>query len=236
MSDEPVRPSPPRAVRERAAAWLAWFGLGRLVTAALSVIVVAAGAWWLLRTPVPSTEASLPLASTTTTSVAASVAGAVVTTGASRPDAAAASVPTVLHVHVAGAVADPGVHELAPGSRVVDAVASAGGPTADADVDALNLAAPLADGERIRVPRTGETVVTDPPPAPSTAGPPPGPVDLNVATVAQLDTLPGIGPTTAAAIVSHRDEHGPFVTVDDLLDVRGIGPAKLDLIRGLVTT
>ena len=139
-------------------------------------------------------------------------------------------------VHVAGAVAEPGVYELPSGSRVLVAIDAAGGPLPKAEPSALNLAAPLVDGERIYVPRVGEIVpvaVDDPS---SGAGvQPSGPVDVNHATVDQLDELPGIGPATAAAIVDHREQNGPFATVDDLEAVRGIGPAKLEAIRDLVS-
>jgi competence protein ComEA len=156
-------------------------------------------------------------------------------------------------VHVAGAVAMPGVHRLAAGSRVADAVAAAGGSAADADTDRLNLAAPLGDGSRVYVPRRGEagappTVVPDDAATPGTtsgatttggtgSGPAPsaaGPINVNTAGPDELDRLPGIGPATAAAIIDHRTRHGPFGTVDDLAKVRGIGPAKLAQLRGLV--
>jgi competence protein ComEA len=159
----------------------------------------------------------------------------------------ALSVPADIVVHVAGAVVQPGVVHLPAGSRAEDALAAAGGVAADADTDALNLAAPLRDGDRLYVPHLGQPVPTVVVPsggaaagggasgggAAATAAAA-GPVDLNRATVDQLDSLPGVGPATAAAIVAYRDEHGPFATVDDLLGVRGIGPAKLDAIRALV--
>jgi competence protein ComEA len=227
-SDDPPRPLPPRALVERVRSWLAWFGLARLVTGAAAVLVVVLGSIWLLRAPPPATEAALPMVSTTATSVA----------GPSVPAATAAPgpAPSAVHVHVAGAVVRPGVHELAAGARVVDAVAAAGGSVAGADLDALNLAAVLADGQRVYVPVEGEVVELVDPGAGATETVATGPIDLNVASAGDLDALPGIGPTTAAAIVRHRDEHGPFMTVDGLLDVRGIGPAKLDAIRALVTT
>ena len=105
-----------------------------------------------------------------------------------------------------------------------------------ADADAINLAALLSDGQRIYVPRVGE----EPPPELSSGGPqdtsvPAGPIDVNTATAAQLETLPGIGPSTAAAIIAYRDLHGPFASVDDLAEVSGIGDSKLAAIRGLVT-
>jgi competence protein ComEA len=128
------------------------------------------------------------------------------------------------------------VHELASGARVVDVIAAAGGALADADPDALNLAAVVTDAARVYVPRVGEVVpATAPPALPSGTSAPAAPVDLNSAGVAELDDLPGVGPATAAAIVAHRDRTGPFASVDDLLDVRGIGPAKLEAIRALVT-
>ncbi len=103
---------------------------------------------------------------------------------------------------------------------------------ADATSDGVNLAAPVRDGSRVYVPAQGESppVVADAAPQSTT----PEPVDVNTATADQLDGLPGIGPATAAAIVAYRDAHGSFSTVDDLGEVRGIGPAKLDALRGLV--
>ena len=144
-------------------------------------------------------------------------------------------------MHVAGAVHAPGIHRLAAGARVADAVAAAGGPTADAHTDAINLAASMRDGDRVHVPRTSEGL-TVPAGVTSGTGPSPGPgmesgvpVSINAATADQLDTLPGIGPATAAAIVAHRDTNGPFGSIDALADVRGIGPAKLEDLRPYVT-
>jgi competence protein ComEA len=147
--------------------------------------------------------------------------------------------PTELVVHAAGAVASPGVYRLSPSARVADLVAAAGGLAPDADGDRVNLASPLADGVRLYVPRVGETA---PPPVDggiddvgsSGDGTDGGLVDINRASAKELEELPGIGPATSAAIVSHRDEHGPFRAVDDLIDVRGIGPAKLEQLRDLV--
>jgi competence protein ComEA len=141
-------------------------------------------------------------------------------------------------VHVAGAVVAPGVYRLSAGARVVDAIATAGGLRADAATDAVNQAALVRDGERVYVPAVGEAVPPGAMGSGSTGGTsssvPTGPLDLNVATAEQLDTLPGVGPATAAAIVAYRDDHGPFATVDDLGEVRGIGPAKLEALRDLV--
>jgi competence protein ComEA len=145
-------------------------------------------------------------------------------------------------VQAAGAVAVPGVYHVASGARVVDVVAAAGGPSADADLQAVALAAKVTDGARVYVPRVGEVVPPVSGPASTTSdgggGPDPpspsAPLDLNQATSAQLDALPGVGPATATAILDYRTEHGLFVAVDDLLEVRGIGPAKLDAFRDLV--
>jgi competence protein ComEA len=147
-------------------------------------------------------------------------------------------VTTELVVHAAGAVVVPGVHRLPGGSRVQDVLAAAGGPTPDADLDRVNLAAPVVDGERVWIPRMGEEAPPLAPggsPAPAAGAPTAGPVDLNTATAEQLDTLPGIGPATAAAIIEHRERNGPFRSVDELLDVPGIGDAKLAQLRDLVS-
>jgi competence protein ComEA len=152
-------------------------------------------------------------------------------------EAAAAEEPA-MRVHVAGAVASPGVYELAPGARVCDAVEAAGGFSADADPDALNLAAELADGVQVRVPVLGEEVQeasayaaqgsTD------AASSSTGLVNVNTATVAELESLSGVGPVTAQAIVDEREANGPFASVDDLTRVRGIGDKKLATLAGQV--
>jgi len=157
-----------------------------------------------------------------------------------RADAApAGSTPTTtgeLLVDVAGAVLRPGVVRLAGPGRVIDAIAAAGGAAADADLNQVNLAAKVGDADRIYVPRRGES----PPPAPSSPGAggtttaQAGPVDLNSATPEQLDALPGVGPATADAIVQYRTRHGQFRSIDDLLSVPGIGPAKLATLKPLV--
>ena len=207
-------------MREQVQGWLAWVGYGRVVGGAVVVLAVLAGGYWLVRPPAATTEASLPYAAphTTTTLAAASV---------TEPGANSSGAQVV--VHVAGAVASPGVYSVADGARVIDAVTAAGGFAIDANPDAINLAAKVSDGQRIYVPRVGESVVAADGAVES------GPINLNQATAEQLDTLPGVGPATAAAIISYREQHGPFASVDDLADVRGIGPAKLDALRGLVT-
>jgi competence protein ComEA len=134
-------------------------------------------------------------------------------------------------VDVVGAVRRPGLFRLAQGSRIADAVARAGGATTKADLTQVNLAAPLADGEQVVVPRRG---------APGTAaggaasGTPAGPVQLSTATAEQLDTLPGVGPATAQKILDYREKHGAFSSVDELDAVPGIGPKRLEQLRDLV--
>jgi competence protein ComEA len=146
-------------------------------------------------------------------------------------------VPAEVVVHAAGAVGRPGLYRLPPAARVADVLAAAGGATTDADLDRINLAATVEDGQQVYVPRVGEPM---PPAAPGGgSGPAPdeaaGPVNLNTADAIELETLPGVGPATAEAIIAHRDEHGPFESADELLDVPGIGQAKLDRLRDLVT-
>jgi competence protein ComEA len=149
-------------------------------------------------------------------------------------------------VYVVGQVRRPGVVTLAMGARVEDAVEAVGGATAKADLAVMNLARKVVDGERIVVPRPGEKVATsDPvadagsagaaPAAGGTGAAGPGtPVDLNTATVAQLDALPGVGPVIAGRIIAWRQENGRFVHVDDLAEVQGIGDAILARLRPLV--
>ena len=123
----------------------------------------------------------------------------------------------------------PGLHRLAPGTRIADAVAAAGGATAKADLTLVNLAAPLADGEQVVVPLRGAAVASA-----GSAASPVGPVQLSTATVDQLDALPGIGPAMAQRIVDYRTAHEAFHSVDELDAVPGIGPARLDELRKLV--
>jgi competence protein ComEA len=139
---------------------------------------------------------------------------------------------TAVIVHVAGRVASPGVYELPVGSRVADAIEAAGGPLRDAAVDALNLAEVLVDGARIEVPGRGASPV-DAVPAPASSGAPV--VGLNAADQAQLESIPGIGPVTASAILAHRAEIGGFTSLEQLLEVSGIGPATFESIRPYVT-
>ena len=199
------------------------FGFSRLVGTAIGVAVTAVGVWWVVRVPPPPVESVIPMATT----VAVTADSVAVGTATSE-----------IVVHVAGEVVAPGVYELAPGSRMVDALEAAGGPTRHADVDAVNLAAPVNDAEQVFVPRKGAA------PRRTTGGVTGGAngngkpvaaadglVNLNAASVAELDELPGIGPQTAQAIVEHRTRNGPFLSVEELLDVRGIGPSKLAALR-----
>ena len=137
------------------------------------------------------------------------------------------STPLPLRIHVAGAVAHPGVVELASGARVAQAIEAAGGTLEGANTDGVNLAAALQDGDQVRVPwlapAVGEAAADATPGTPQTPG---APVNLNTATLADLDRLPGIGPSLAREILAYREAHGAFASVDDLLLVPGIGPAK----------
>jgi competence protein ComEA len=138
--------------------------------------------------------------------------------------------PMPLRVHVAGAVLRPGLVVLDPGAIVADAVDAAGGALPAADLDSLNLAAPVEDGQRILVPLPGTSVPTGENPGPTSAGA----LDLNQASVAELEALPGIGPSLASAIVQYREQNGPFQSVEELLSVPGIGATRLAQLRGLV--
>ncbi len=137
--------------------------------------------------------------------------------------------PAELFVHISGAVTAPGLYVLRDGARVVDGVAAAGGFAEGADEGAVNLARPLSDGEQLVVPVVGAS-----PAAESGAITADGRIDLNSATVAELDTLPRVGPAMAERIIGWRDENGRFTSVDDLLAVPGIGDKMLEALRDLV--
>jgi competence protein ComEA len=148
--------------------------------------------------------------------------------------ATASAAPTELYVHVSGAVREPGLYVLPDGSRLVDAVAAAGGFAKKAARDGVNLARALADGEQIVVPRKGEkTADAAISAAPGTSAD--GKVNLNTADQTALEALPGIGPALSQRILQWRDDNGRFTSVDDLLAVSGIGEKMLATLRDLVT-
>ncbi len=197
-----------------------------VVIGAIGIVAAFVGGWWAMRTPAaPAPELILPHVNTVST---------LVPPPTTPP-------PAKVVVHVAGAVKEPGLHELAAGSRVADAIAAAGGITADADADRLNLAAPISDGSRLWVLAVGEEVepsVSDAVLAnsgTSGSGNITELVNINTADARELESLPGIGPSLAAAILEHRQRIGEFASVDSLLDVSGIGPAKLAQILPLAT-
>ncbi|HSJ36385.1 MAG TPA: helix-hairpin-helix domain-containing protein [Acidimicrobiia bacterium] len=142
-----------------------------------------------------------------------------------------ASPPERLVVHVTGWVVHPGVVEVTAGSRLGDALAAAGGVRAGASLDSVNLAETLVDGQQVVVPGPGPGPGPD---ANAGAGAAGGLIRLNSATAQDLEALPGVGPVLAERIVAHREERGPFETVEDLLEVPGIGESKLASIRELV--
>jgi competence protein ComEA len=143
----------------------------------------------------------------------------------------------IVAVHVAGAVRKPGLYELRHGERVADAIAAAGGPTRSADLNALNLAEPLADGVQVYIARRGEQAAAAPTGTPAPAASPgaPAAIDINSADAIALEQIPGIGPVRAQAIIEYRSEIGSFDSVDQLLEVTGIGPATLESMRPYVT-
>ena len=220
--------------------WMAFVGVRRLVVGITTGLVLSFSAWLLVRPSAPLVESVVPIASGVGTQV-------------SSP-----SVPTPLtvKVHVAGAVARPGVYELSSSARVVDAVKAAGGASARADLERINLAQTLVDTEQVFIPvriSSAPRVTTSPRLKPTRTTTPASPgaaitapnasmpteatsnrVNINSATSDQLDALPGVGPATAKAIISYRTRKGPFAKVEDLLNVPGIGPAKVAALREFV--
>lgn len=189
----------------------------QLAVGALMSAVVVVAFWYLARPSAPPVEDGLPMASTQPSTV-------VTTTSA-----------TQVVVHAAGAVEMPGVYHLPVGSRVADLLDAAGGGLPDADLDRLNLAQAIVDGSQVYVPRVGEEMPPAPEPASAEEGEPSSLVAVNTASVEELESLPGVGPSTAGAIVEYREAHGRFQSIDELLEVSGIGEAKLAQIRDLVT-
>ena len=140
----------------------------------------------------------------------------------------------VVVVHVDGAVGAPGVYALGGEPRVNDAIVAAGGLAEGADTSGINLAARLSDGEKVHVPLVGEASQAGAEPASDAPGGSDGPVNLNTATVEELDELPGVGEATALAIVEDRERNGPFSSPEDLMRVSGIGEKKFEKLEGLV--
>jgi competence protein ComEA len=163
----------------------------------------------------------------------------VTTTAATAPSTTTAIEPETLVVAVAGKVRRPGLVRVASGSRVADVLEAAGGPLPDTDLSEVNLARKVSDGEQVAI---GVPPAPDAGPAPATGGSssvsgtagPTGPLDLNAATIEQLDALPGVGPVTAQHIVEWRTRNGRFATVDQLREVEGIGERRLGQLRELV--
>ena len=202
------------SIRERLAA----LSRGELVglVALLAVTLGGAGLWYVRSLPRPVEVVAAPSGGT-----------------ASAPASASPSPEVVVLVDVAGWVRRPGVYEFTEGARVIDAIDAAGGARSGAVLEALNLAAPLTDGTQILVPREGQEGVA---PTPVTGGAVAGGlVNVNSAIATELEELPGIGEVIAQRIIDYRTENGPFATVDELLDVSGIGDATLESIRELVT-
>ena len=224
-------------------------GLGLALRAVLTVPDGASGAASPTATGLPAAAVD-PVATGPPGSAAAPGPADPAATGPPDPADPAGAPAGRIVVHVVGAVVSPGVVVLADGARVADAIAAAGGAASDADTEQLNLARVLGDGEQVRVPHAGEQLVApDPGPSPpggasggsAAAGasggstPGGGVVNINTAGASELEALPGIGPALAARIVEYRDGHGPFASVDDLTDVPGIGPAKLEALRSQAT-
>jgi competence protein ComEA len=148
--------------------------------------------------------------------------------------------PAPVRVYVTGAVLHPDVYRLPPGSIVKEAIAAAGGTTDDADLNRINLAQELRDQQQLYVPHIGETEapppVTGGEPAPSVGGGTPGgKVNINAATVEELDTLPGIGPAIAQRIIDYRTANGPFKSIEEIKNVAGIGDATFEKIKDRIT-
>ncbi|HEX9175103.1 MAG TPA: ComEA family DNA-binding protein [Mycobacterium sp.] len=234
----------PSASQDTGPAWLAAVRAdpgraGLFALAAVGVIAVIVTAFAMMRDKPPAVvSAKLP---------PVQMVSSAAPSPSATPSTAIADGPVV--VSVVGLVHKPGLVTLQPGARIADAVTSAGGTLDGADLIGLNMAQRVADGEQIVVgiaPAPGEptklgsgvTPSSGGPGSPgsstSSSGPAAGPIDLNSATVEQLDTLPGIGPVTAAAIVAWRDANGKFTSVDQLADVDGIGPTRLEKLRSLV--
>ncbi len=139
-------------------------------------------------------------------------------------------------VHITGAVPRPGVYALPQGARVQDAISAAGGFLADADKTGINLARLLEDGEKLDIPLAeGSSLVVEPVSVPTESAASTELIDINNASQSELETLPGIGPTTAQKIIDYREENGPFQMTEDIMNVSGIGPGTYERIKDLIT-
>jgi competence protein ComEA len=193
--------------------------------AVLVVTLGGAGLWYARSLPRPvEVRAELPMGSSGPRGATAAAV-----------EATPSESPALLLVDVAGWVRRPGVYEFAGGSRVIDAIEAAGGARPGAVLEALNLAAPLVDGTQILVPREGEAGVVPAAGAGAVSGAAGPLVNINTASATELEALPGIGEVIAQRIIDFRTDSGPFTSVDQLLDVSGIGDAILGSIRELVT-
>ncbi len=142
--------------------------------------------------------------------------------------------PPSIKVHVAGAVQSPGVYQLAADARVEDALKAAGGPSSGADVSSLNLAAPLKDGQQMAVPQIGAVAPAPPPAAASAPSVQSSKLDLNRASRAELEALPGIGPVTAQKLLDYKAKQGRFASVEELKDQKLVNASTYEKIRDLV--
>jgi competence protein ComEA len=229
-------------IKKQMSYWLSFIGVTRLLVGLLATTIASAGIWLLVRPSAPLVESVVPHASGV----------GIVAPLSTLPT------PLTVRIHVAGAVVRPGVYTVSSSARVVDAVKAAGGPTSRADLERINLAQTIVDTEQVFVPfrstrttkitvaprlRPSRTTIPVSVPTISSALPIIGVpttsvtplINLNSATSDQLDTLPGVGPSTAKAIISYRNRKGPFRKVEDLLNVPGIGPSKVAALRDQVT-
>jgi competence protein ComEA len=141
-------------------------------------------------------------------------------------------VPALIVVHLSGEVIAPGIYRLPVGARIDDALKAAGGPTGEGDIHRLNLAARLADGQQIVVPKRVDPMLAA---ARSMPSPAPGRINLNLASVAELDRLPGVGPVTAQRIVAYREQHGPFSSVEQLREAKLVSAATFEKLKDLIS-
>jgi competence protein ComEA len=256
MSQPPPFVLPPDGPGSRFRTLLAGAGRQRVAVALLALgALLAAGVVWARATPqlagpatgqdaAGSPAQTLPRVAPAGSggggpgASAAAGAGGSAGGGADGPVGAGTAGPGAdgrVAVHVAGRVRRPGLVRLPAGSRVQDAIRAAGGSAAGADLDAVNLARKLADGEQVLVPGPGDPPPPPPPGAAADAGAAPSaPLDLNTATLEQLDALPGVGEVTAGRIIAYRSAH-PFTAVDELLEVPGIGQRRFEQLKDLVT-